>query len=156
LNILDDYDHQRLGTPAGSKTGKFILTYKKAKIIIEQMRQKFNDSPLVGKEKDESFKSSLGAIYQTFGKKDVYPTIEEKSANLLYFVTKNHSFIDGNKRIAAALFILFLQKNGILIRKDRSRRIDDNSLVALTLMIASSKPTEKDRIIKVILNLLKN
>jgi prophage maintenance system killer protein len=155
LNILDDYDHQRLTSPAGTKRGKFILTYEKAKKIIEQMRQKFNDSPLVGKEKDESFKSSLGAIYQTFGRKDVYPVIEEKAANLLYFVTKNHSFIDGNKRIAAALFVLFLQKNGILLRKDGSKRIDNNALVALTLMIASSKPSEKDIMIKVILNLLK-
>ncbi|HBG78202.1 MAG TPA: cytochrome C biogenesis protein CycH [Phycisphaerales bacterium] len=154
LNILDNYDHQRLASPAGTKRSKFILTYENAKKIIEQIRQKFNDSPLVGKEKDQSFKSSLGAIYQTFGKKDVYPTIEEKAANLLYFVTKNHSFIDGNKRIAAALFVLFLQKNGILLRKDGSKRIDDNALVALTLMAASGKPSEKDIMIKVILNLL--
>ncbi|MDD5134751.1 MAG: RhuM family protein [Phycisphaerae bacterium] len=155
LNILDDYDHQRLTSPVGTKRGKFILTYEKAKKIIEQMRQKFNDSPLVGREKDKSFRSSLGAIYQTFNKKDVYPAVEEKAAHLLYFVTKNHSFIDGNKRIAAALFVLFLQKNGILLRKDGSKRIDDNALVALTLMTASSRPAEKDVMIKVILNLLK-
>jgi len=154
LNILDDYDHQRLDKPIGTKRGKFILTYEKAKKIIEQMRQKFNDSALVGKEKDQSFKSSIGAIYQTFGRKDVYPAVEEKAANLLYFVTKNHSFIDGNKRIAAALFVLFLRNNGILLRKDGSKRIDDNALVALTLMIASSRPAEKDIMIKVILNLL--
>jgi prophage maintenance system killer protein len=154
LNILDNYDHQRLASPAGTKRCKFILTYEKAKKIIEQMRQKFNDSPLVGREKDQSFKSSLAAIYQTFAGKDLYPAVEEKAANLLYFVTKNHSFVDGNKRIAAALFVLFLQNNGILLRNDGSKRIDDNALVALTLMVASSKPSEKDIMIKVILNLL--
>jgi prophage maintenance system killer protein len=119
------------------------------------MREKFKDSALVGQEKDKSFKSSLGAIYQTFGGKDVYPTVEEKAAHLLYFVTKNHSFVDGNKRIAATLFVCFLQKNKILLRKDGSKRIDDNALVALTLMIASSKANEKAIMIKIILNLLR-
>ena len=118
------------------------------------MKFKFKDSALVGQEKDKSFQGSIGAIYQTFDGKDVYPTIQEKSAHLLYFVTKNHSFIDGNKRIAAALFICFLQKCGILIGKDGSKRIDDNALVALTLMIAASKPSEKEIMIKVILNLI--
>jgi prophage maintenance system killer protein len=154
LNILDNYDHQSLASPTGTKRSKFILTYEKAKKIIEQMRLKFNDLPLVGREKDQSFKSSLAAIYQTFAGRDLYPVVEEKAANLLYFVTKNHSFVDGNKRIAAALFVLFLQKNGILLRNDGSKRIDDNALVALTLMVASSKPSEKDIMIKVILNLL--
>ena len=155
LTILDDFDHQRLSAPEGTKHVKFELTYEGAKKIIDQMRLKFRGSALVGQEKDQSFKSSIGAIYQTFGGRDVYPTIEAKAAHLLYFVTKNHSFVDGNKRIAAALFICFLQKNGILLRKDGNKRIDDNALVALTLMIAASKPSEKDIMIKVILNLLK-
>jgi prophage maintenance system killer protein len=155
LTILDDFDHHRLAAPEGTKHLKFELTYEDAKKIIDQMKLKFHDSALVGREKDKSFHGSIGAIYQTFGGKDVYPTTEAKAAHLLYFVTKNHSFVDGNKRIAAALFICFLQKNGILLRKDGNKRIDDNALVALTLMIAASKPPEKKIMIKVILNLLK-
>ena len=155
LNILDDFDHQRLASPKGTKKSKYKLTYEEARNIIEQMKKKFRDSALVGQEKDKSFQGSIGAIYQTFDGKDVYPTTEDKAAHLLYFVTKNHSFVDGNKRIAAALFICFLQKNGILLGKDGNKRIDDNALVALTLMIAASKPSEKDIMIKVILNLLK-
>jgi prophage maintenance system killer protein len=154
LNILDDFDHQRLTLPKGTKKSKYKLTYDEARNIIDQMRYKFRDSALVGQEKDKSFQGSIGAIYQTFDGKDVYPTIEEKAAHLLYFVTKNHSFVDGNKRIAAALFICFLQKTSILLAKDGRKRIDDNALVALTLMIAASKPSEKDIMIKVILNLL--
>ena len=154
LNILDDFDHQRLATPKGTKQTKYKMTYDEARNIIDQMKFKFKDSALVGQEKDKSFQGSIGAIYQTFDGKDVYATIEEKSAHLLYFVTKNHSFVDGNKRIAAALFICFLQQCGILLGKDGSKRIDDNALVALTLMIAASKPSEKDLMIKVILNLL--
>ncbi len=156
LDLLDDFDHQKLRTPKGTKRVKYELDYDKAKEIIERMRERFHDSGLVGQEKDQSFKSSMGAIYQTFDKKDVYPTVEEKAAHLLYFVTKNHSFVDGNKRIAAALFVSFLQGNRLLLRKDGSKRIDDNALVALTLMIASSKPSEKDMMIAVILNLLSN
>jgi prophage maintenance system killer protein len=154
LNILDDFDHQCLATPKGTKQTKYKLTYDEARNIISQMRLKFKDSAIVGQEKDKSFQGSIGAIYQTFDGKDVYPTVEEKAAHLLYFVTKNHSFVDGNKRIAAALFICFLQKTGILLLKDGHKRIDDNALVALTLMIAASKPSEKDIMIKVILNLL--
>jgi len=154
LELLDDFDHEKLSIPKGTLKVKYQLTYDKAKKIIEQMRQKFKDSKLFGREKDQSFKSSIGAIYQTFGQKDVYPTVEEKTAHLLYFVTKNHSFVDGNKRIAAALFIAFLQGNGLLLRKDGRKRIDDNTLVALTLMIAASKPSEKNVMIKVILNLM--
>jgi prophage maintenance system killer protein len=154
LNILDDFDHQRLASPKGTKKSKYKLTYEEARNIIEQMKKKFRDSALVGQEKDKSFQGSIGAIYQTFDGKDVYPTIEEKAAHLLYFVTKNHSFVDGNKRIAAALFVCFLQKAGILLDSDGRKRIDDNSLVALTLMIAASKPSEKEIMIKVILNLL--
>jgi len=154
LNILDDFDHQRLALPKGTKKSKYKMTYDEARNIIDQMRHKFRDSALVGQEKDKSFQGSIGAIYQTFDNKDVYPTIEAKAAHLLYFVTKNHSFVDGNKRIAAALFICFLQNNSILLCKDGSKRIDDNALVALTLMIAASKPAEKEIMIKVILNLL--
>ncbi|HQM46964.1 MAG TPA: virulence protein RhuM/Fic/DOC family protein, partial [Smithellaceae bacterium] len=130
LNIIDDFDHQRLTTPKGTKKAKYRLTYDEARAIIEQMKVKFKDSALVGREKDKSFRGALGAIYQTFDGKDVYPTVEEKAAHLLYFVTKDHSFIDGNKRIAAALFVCFLQKTGILLGKDGRKRIDDNTLVA--------------------------
>jgi prophage maintenance system killer protein len=154
LNILDDFDHQRLTSPKGTKKSKYKLTYEEARTIIEQMKKKFRDSALVGQEKDKSFEGSIGAIYQTFDSKDVYPTTEDKAAHLLYFVTKNHSFVDGNKRIAAALFVCFLQKAGILLDIDGRKRIDDNALVALTLMIAASKPSEKEIMIKVILNLM--
>jgi len=154
LDLLDDFDHEKLSTPKGTKSAKYVLTYDNAKEIIEQMKKKFKDSGIVGQEKDQSFKSSIGAVYQTFGKKDVYPTVEEKAAHLLYFVTKNHSFVDGNKRIAAALFVSFLQGNRLLYRINGNKRIDDNALVALTLMIAASKPSEKDAMIKVILNLV--
>ncbi|OGX12262.1 MAG: cytochrome C biogenesis protein CycH [Omnitrophica bacterium RIFOXYB12_FULL_50_7] len=154
LDILDDFDHERLSKPKGTRQSKFELTYEEARKIIGAMKKKFHDSALVGREKDSGFKSSIGAVYQTFGGKDVYPTVEEKAAHLLYFVTKNHSFVDGNKRIAAAIFICFLQKNGILLCKDGGRRLDDNALVALTLMIAASRPSEKEVMVKVILNLL--
>ena len=154
LDILDDFDHERLSVPKGTKQSKFKLTYEEARKIIEAMKRKFKDSAFVGQEKDESFKSSIGTIYQTFDSTNLYPTVEDKAAHLLYFVTKNHSFVDGNKRIAAALFICFLQGNGLLVRKDGDKRIDDNTLVALTLMIAASKASEKETMIKVILNLL--
>jgi prophage maintenance system killer protein len=154
LDILDDFDHQRLTKPAGTKRFQYELTYDEAIIIIDTMKKKFNDSDIMGQEKDKSFKSSIGAIYQTFDSKELYPTVEEKAAHLLYFVTKNHSFVDGNKRIAAAIFVYFLEKNGVLHRKDIGPIVDNNALVALTLMIASSKPSEKDTMIKVILNIL--
>lgn len=154
LGILDDYDHERLSMPGGTRRKAAMMTYEDAQNIITAMKRKFHDSALVGREKDQGFKSSIGAIYQTFGGKDLYPTLEEKAAHLLYFVTKNHSFVDGNKRIAAAMFISFLHKNKILLRKDGGKRIDDNALAALTLMVAASKPSEKDKLIKVILNLM--
>ena len=154
LDILDDFDHERLRAPKGSKKALYKLTYEEARKIIETMKQKFKDSDLVGREKDKGLKSSIQTIYQTFGGKDLYPTIQEKAAHLLYFVAKNHSFVDGNKRIAAALFICFLEKNKILLRKDGTKRIDDNALVALTLMIAASKAFEKDAMVKVILSLM--
>jgi len=154
LGILDDYDHERLSMPGGTRRKTVIMTYADAQEIITAMKSKFHDSAIVGREKDNSFKSSIGAIYQTFDGKDLYPTLEEKAAHLLYFVTKNHGFVDGNKRIAAAMFISFLHKNKILLRKDGGKRIDDNALAALTLMVAASKPSEKDKLIKVILNLM--
>lgn len=154
LGILDDYDHERLIVPKGKRKTKYRFTYDEARLIINQMKVKFKDSALVGQEKDKSFQGAIGAIYQTFGGKDVYPTIEEKAAHLLYFVTKNHSFVDGNKRIAAALFICFLQRTGLLLTRNGHKRMDNNALVALTLMIAASRPAEKETMIKVILNLL--
>jgi prophage maintenance system killer protein len=154
LDILDDFDHKRLKEPKGRKKERYKMTYKEARAIIETMKEKFKDSNIVGREKDQSFRSSLASIYQSVGGKDAYPTIEEKAAHLLYFVTKNHSFVDGNKRIAAALFICFLKGNMILYRRDGRRIIDDNALVALTLMIAVSNPKEKDMMVKVITNLI--
>lgn len=154
LDILDDFDHKRLVVPAGTKAAKYKITYENAMQIIDELKTKFSGSSLVGQEKDQGFRSSLGAIYQTFGRKDVYPTVEEKAAHLLYFVTKNHSFVDGNKRIAAALFVCFLGKNGLLYDSMGRLRIDANALIALTIMTAASKPEEKDIMIRVILNLL--
>jgi prophage maintenance system killer protein len=154
LDILDDFDHKRLNKPKGRKKETYKMTYEEARAVIETMKEKFKDSNIVGQEKDQSFKSSLASIYQSVGGKDAYPTIEEKAAHLLYFVTKNHSFVDGNKRIAAALFICFLRGNKILYRRDGSRIIDDNALIALTLMIAVSNPKEKDIMVKVITNLI--
>jgi prophage maintenance system killer protein len=145
LNVLDDFDHQRLTAPKGTKQTKYKLDYFEARSIIDQMRMKFKGSNLFGQEKDKSFKGSIGAIYQTFTGKELYPTIEEKTAHLLYFVTKNHSFVDGNKRIAAALFVCFLLRNGILLHKDGSKRIDDNALVALTHTHDCRQPSIRER-----------
>ena len=154
LDMLDDYDYQRLGLKETTQEEKFQATYDNAIQAIAALREKFGGSTLFGNEKDDSFKSSIGQIYQTFDRKDLYPSVEEKAAMLLYLVTKNHSFTDGNKRIAAALFLWFLNNNGILYRKDGSKRIADNTLVALTLMIAESKPEEKDVMVKVVVNLI--
>ena len=154
LDILDDFDHEKLKIPKGRKRSKYKMTYEQARAVIQAMKEKFKDSDIVGREKDQSFQSSIGAVYQSVGGRDAYPTIEEKAAHLLYFVTKNHSFVDGNKRIAAALFVCFLEKNGILFRKDGSRVIDNNALVALTLMIASSRSQEKNMMVRVIMNLI--
>ncbi len=154
LDILDDYDHGRITVKSATKKESYRLTYDEAIRLIEQMRQKFVSSGLFGREKDDSFKSSLGAIYQTFSGKDLYPSVEEKAANLLYLVVKNHSFVDGNKRIAAALFIWFLDKNRLLYRVDGSKRIADNALVAITLMIAESQPKEKEVIVALVVNLI--
>lgn len=154
LDTLDDYDYQRLGVKETTQEEKFQATYDNAMQAIDALREKFGGSSLFGNEKDESFKSSIGQIYQTFGGTDLYPSVEEKAAMLLYLVTKNHSFTDGNKRIAATLFLWFLNNNGILYREDGTKRIADNTLVALTLMIAESKPEEKDVMVKVVVNLI--
>ncbi|MBQ8484647.1 MAG: virulence protein RhuM/Fic/DOC family protein [Bacteroidaceae bacterium] len=154
LDTLDDYDYQRLKIDKTTQEDKFHATYDNAMDAINSLRVKFGGSTLFGNEKDDSFKSSIGQIYQTFGGEDLYPSVEEKAAMLLYLVTKNHSFSDGNKRIAATLFLWFLNNNGILYRADGSKRIADNTLVALTLMIAESKTEEKDVMVKVVVNLI--
>ena len=153
LTILDEYDHQEVKMRDNTKREAYLLTYEEAITVIESMKDEFA-TDLFGNEKDESFKGSLGAIYQTAFGEEVYPSIEEKGANLLYFIVKNHSFSDGNKRIAAAIFIYFMNRNGILYREDGSKRIADNTLVAITLMIAESRPQEKDIIVKVLVNLI--
>jgi prophage maintenance system killer protein len=154
LDVLDKYDHQVLEIEATSPAQLFQITYGSAMEAIRGLRDRFGGSTLFGNEKDESFQGSLAAIYQTFGGVDVYPSVEEKAANLLYFVIKNHSFSDGNKRIAAFLFVWFLEKNDLLYRADGTRRLADNALVALTLMIAESKPAEKEMMTKVVVSLI--
>ncbi len=154
LNTLDNYDYERLTIDKTTKEEPFHATYENAMEEIHLLRDKFGGSVLFGNEKDDSFKSSIGQIYQTFGGEELYPSVEEKAAMLLYLVTKNHSFSDGNKRIAATLFLWFLNNNHILYREDGSKRIPDNTLVALTLMIAESKTEEKDVMVKVVVNLI--
>lgn len=154
LDTLDRYDYQELTIEKTTPRATFHATYEKAMEVIRQLHEKFGGSPLFGNEKDDSFKSSIGQIYQTFGGEDLYPSVEEKAAMLLYLVTKNHSFSDGNKRIAATLFLWFLNGNGILYNEDGTKRIADNTLVALTLMIAESRTEEKDTMLKVIVNLI--
>ena len=154
LDTLDNYDYERLTIDKTTKQEPFHATYENAMEAINGLREKFGGSALFGNEKDDSFKSSIGQIYQTFGGEELYPSVEEKAAMLLYLVTKNHSFSDGNKRIAATLFLWFLNNNGILYRPDGSKRLADNTLVALTLMIAESKTEEKDVMVKVVVNLI--
>ena len=154
LDTLDNYDYERLTIDKTTKQEPFHATYENAMEAINGLREKFGGSALFGNEKDDSFKSSIGQIYQTFGGEELYPSVEEKAAMLLYLVTKNHSFSDGNKRIAATLFLWFLNNNGILYREDGSKRLADNTLVALTLMIAESKTEEKDVMVKVVVNLI--
>ena len=152
LDLLDSYDHQTMERPKGN-AATYELTYEECMDVISQMR--FGaESDLFGKEKDDSFRGSIGNIYQSFAGQELYPSLEEKAAHLLYFVTKNHSFLDGNKRIAATMFLYFLDKNGVLFTDDE-KLIDDHTLVALTIMIAESKPEEKDMMITVIMNCLR-
>ncbi|GHT37991.1 cytochrome c [Bacteroidia bacterium] len=154
LDTLDRYDYQSLEITDTTKQPPFQATYDNAMAAIDVLRRKFGSGGLFGNEKDQSFRSSIATIYQTFDGKDLYPSIEEKAAMLLYLITKNHSFSDGNKRIAAFLFLWFLQNNGILYKPNNSRLIENNTLVALTLMIAESHTEEKDIIMKVVVNLI--
>jgi len=154
LEILDQYDYQTLKIENTSGKEVYQLTYEEAIKQIELVKKTYGNSELFGHEKDDSFKSSIATIYQTFGGVDLYPSIEEKAANLFYFIVKNHSFSDGNKRIAAFLFLYFLENNGLLFSETGRKRIADNALVALTLMVAVSKPDEKETMIKVIVNLI--
>lgn len=152
LATLDRYDHGTLAIEATTGKALHVIDYDEGIALVKPMKGEF--AGLFGIEKDQGFKSALGAIYQTFGGKELYPSVEEKAAHLLYFVVKNHAFSDGNKRIAAALFIYFLAVNGILYRPDGTKRLADNALVALTLLIAESRPDEKEIIVKVIVNLI--
>ena len=151
LDLLDDYDHQRLKKPQGDLHA-YVLTYEECRKLIDSMRYG-DESSVFGNEKDDSFKGSLGNIYQSFAGKDVYPSAQEKAANLLYLVTKNHAFSDGNKRIAAAVFLYFLERNGLLFR-DGEKVIADHTLVAMVVMIAESKPEEKETMVKLVMNFL--
>jgi prophage maintenance system killer protein len=152
LTLLDRYDHGTLAIEATTRELRHAIDYDEGIAIVNSMKGDFDG--LFGVEKDQGFKSALGAIYQTFDGKELYPSVEEKAANLLYFIVKNHAFSDGNKRIAAALFICFLGRNAILYRPDGGKRLADNALVALTLLIAESRADEKETIVKVIVNLI--
>nr|WP_296010927.1 virulence protein RhuM/Fic/DOC family protein [uncultured Blautia sp.] len=149
LDLLDSYDHQNMTRPEGNRA-TYVLTYEECKEVIQSMRFG-NESDLFGREKDDSFKGSIGNIYQSFGGIDIYESLEEKAANLLYFVTKNHSFFDGNKRIAATMFLYFLDKNAALF-VDGKKKMEDSTLVALTIMIAESRPEEKEMMVSVVMN----
>lgn len=149
LDLLDSYDHQNMTRPQGNRA-TYVLSYEECMEVIQSMRFG-NESDLFGREKDDSFKGSIGNIYQSFGGKDIYESLEEKAANLLYFVTKNHSFFDGNKRIAATMFLYFLDKNAALFM-DGKKKIEDSTLVALTIMIAESRPEEKEMMVSVVMN----
>ena len=153
LDLLDGYDHQTIAKPR-AKGRSVALSYEECRRFVDSMKFAA-DSPLFGNEKDGSFKSALGAVYQSFGGKDLYPSSQEKAANLLYLVTKNHGFSDGNKRIAAGLFLYFLKRNKLLLRKDGTKRIADHTLVALTVMIACSKPEEKELMVNLVMTFLK-
>ena len=154
LDTLDNYDYERLSIDKITPEESFRATYEGAMREIERLRERFGGSVLFGNEKDDSFKSSIGQIYQTFGGEELYPSVEEKAAMLLYLVIKNHSFSDGNKRIAATLFLWFLNGNHILYNADGSKRLADSTLVALTLMIAESKTEEMEVMVKVVVNLI--
>lgn len=154
LDTLDHYDYQSLSIQQTTKEEPFRATYDNAMEAINALKDKFGGSQWFANEKDDSFKSSIGQIYQTFGGEELYPSVEEKASMLLYLVVKNHSFSDGNKRIAAMLFLWFLNNNRVLYAEDGHKRIADNTLVALTLMIAESRTEEKDVMVKVVVNLI--
>jgi len=154
LDLLDDYDHQRVAVTGTTPGSVKPLGYDEARRMVNRLAEKFGGSDLFGREKDDSLKGALGAVMQTFGGRDLYPSIEEKAANLLYFLIKDHPFVDGNKRIGAALFLWFLEKNEALYRPDGTKRIADAALVAMTLLIAESKPVEKEILTRVLINLI--
>jgi prophage maintenance system killer protein len=158
LTLLDQYDHKQLEVRNTSGQGRFVINYEQARKAIDKLGEQYmtagQPAALFGIEKDESFQGILGALYQTFDGKELYESVEEKAAHMLYFAIKDHPFTDGNKRIAAFLFVWFLDANGVLYAKDGRKRIGDNALVALSLLIAESDPTEKDIIVKVIVNLI--
>lgn len=155
LDLLDDYDHKRIVPPAAAREDEILpLEYDEALRVVEQLRERFGGSALFGREKDEGLRASLGAVMQSAGGRDAYPGLEAKAANLLYLLVKNHHFVDGNKRIGAALFLWFLEKNGALHRPDGQRRLSEASLVAVTLMIAESRPVEKEIITAILARLL--
>lgn len=154
LDLLDDYDHARVSKPAAGRRVTHPLGYDEALRVVARLRERFGASAVFGVEKDQGLASALGAVMQTFGGEDLYPGLEEKAAQLLYLLVKNHAFVDGNKRIAAALFLWFLQKNEALYRADGGKRIADNALVAMTLLIAESRPDEKDVLTRVVVNLI--
>ena len=153
LDLLDGYDHQRVEKPEGREEGS-RLSYEECRAIIDNMSYG-SSSALFGNEKDDSFKGSIGDIYQTFAGVDVYPTVEEKAANLLYFIVKNHSFSDGNKRIAAVVFLYFLDKNSLLYDEKGKKKVDDGALVSLTIMLACSRPQDKEIMINLVMNFIK-
>jgi prophage maintenance system killer protein len=154
LDLLDDFDHRRIAVLEVQEKAAIGISYEEALEIVDQLRQKFGGSEFFGKEKDDSLHGSLAAVMQSFDGRDLYPSLEAKAAHLLYFLVKNHSFVDGNKRIAAALFLWFLERNGMLYRADGSKRIADNALVALTIMVAASDPVEKDDFVGMTINLI--
>ena len=154
LNLLDDYDRQKVVLADTTERKVHAVTYDEAIRTINHLRKQFGASELFGREKDESLRGSLDNVFQTFEGKDLYPSLEEKAANLLYFLVKNHSFVDGNKRIAAALFLWFLEKNRFLYRRDGTKRIADNALVAMCLLIAESRPADKHILVQVVANLI--
>ena len=154
LNLLDDYDHQKVVIADTTERKVHAVSYNEAIKTITHLRKQFGASELFGREKDESLRGSLDNVFQTFEGKDLYPSLEEKAANMLYFLVKNHSFADGNKRIAAALFLWFLEKNRFLYRRDGTKRIADNALVAMCLLIAESRPGEKNILVQVVANLI--
>jgi prophage maintenance system killer protein len=154
LGLLDDYDHQRVSAPESAAAVTYTLDYSTAIRIVGQLRSRFGASAVFGLEKDRSLAGALGAIMQTFGGEELYPGLEAKAAHLLYFLVKNHCFVDGNKRIAAALFLWFLERNGALLKTDGTPRVSNATLVALTLMIAESRPDEKDVLARIVMHLL--
>lgn len=154
LELLDDYDHQRVSKPTARAPATYLLDREAALRVVDRLRERFGGSALFGVEKDQGLASALGAVMQTFGGEDLYPGLEEKAAQLLYLLVKNHAFVDGNKRIAAALFLWFLERNGALHRAEGAPRVSDGALVALTLMIAESRPQEKDVLVRIVMHLL--